>query len=161
MLMQSVHFERTIAGMDSGNRDASRRLGELIRAARTRQGLTTYQVAERAGFNQSFVTRIEGGIHQNPDTAKVSAIADILGVDVSELMAQAGYPLPAEDLTPTLYLRAKYRNLPADQLNALQRDVARVLQHHGIDPSDGPAPGEDEQPPTKKKSSTKKKGGTP
>lgn len=138
----------------------AQRLGARLRHEREQLGLSTHALAQQVGINQATVSRIEQGAFTNPDPVKVAAIARNLGLDVAEIMALTQYPLSPDALSPTLYLRAKYHDLPPGQLSALQREVAQVLHRHGIEANEGPAPGEDERPdPTP--STNLKKGGTP
>lgn len=125
---------------------AVKRIGVRLRATREAQGLTTHALAKRAGVSQTTVTRFEQGAYANPDAAKLAALAESLGLDAAEVMATARYPLSADVLSPSLYLRAKYRDLPPDQLADVQREVAHVLRRHGIETGNSPAPGEDEAP---------------
>jgi transcriptional regulator with XRE-family HTH domain len=143
------------------NRQATR-LGKYLRQQRTAAGLSTHEVAKRAGFNQTTVVRLEQGGYVTPDPDKLQSLAVALGIDPAEVLERAGQAVPTDLLTPTTYLRTKYRDLPAADLERLTSDVERVLKRHGITPTRGPLPGEDELPePTPPKKSRKPKGGTP
>lgn len=134
------------------------RLGNYLRQAREKQGLSTHKLSDRAGINQASIVRIERGEFGNPDPDKLTAIAAALDLDPAEVLTRAGYPVPAELLEPTTYLRTKFRDLPHDQLASLQSEVAAVLRRHGINSGHAPTAGEDEEPgPT----TTNPKGGTP
>lgn len=143
---------------DERSNAAAKRLGMRLREARHEQGLSTREVARRSGLNQSQVQRIEHGEYASPDPGKVAAISTALGLKVAEVMASANFPLLPDALSPTLYLRAKFRDLPSHQLEALQHEVLDVLARHGIEATDGPAPGEDEDDTSI--TPTHKKGGT-
>ena len=76
----------------------------------------------------------------------------------------AEYASPKDLPTPSIYLRAKFRDLPAKELAAVARDVERAFKAHGIDPNAVPAPGEDEEPTVARRGTSankkpKKKGG--
>ena len=59
-------------------------LGENIKALRERNGWSTYELGERAGTNQSSISRIELG-KTRPRPEKLKKIADALGVEVAQL----------------------------------------------------------------------------
>ncbi len=145
------------------DRQQAERLGKHLQKARHKLGIGTHVLAERAKLKQVTVLRIERGEFLNPDPAKLRAIAEALNLDVADVLERAGYAVPTDALEPATYLRAKYRDLSAEALAALQRDVARVLRRHGIDPSTRAAPGEDEAPEPKAKRlrAATKKGGRP
>lgn len=52
-------------------------------------GLTSLQLAEAIGRDRAVVSRILNG-HQTPSLAQAKAFADVLGVEVSEVLVQAG-----------------------------------------------------------------------
>jgi transcriptional regulator with XRE-family HTH domain len=141
------------------------RLGTYLRKQRESLGLSTHDIGQRTKINQATIVRIEQGSILSPDPAKLMRIADALKLDSADVLMRAGYPVPSERLAPTVYLRARYRDLPDADFEALQRDVMHVLERHGVDHFDGPDAGEDERPDTARsprttKTPTKKKGGT-
>ncbi len=122
------------------------RLGAYLRSRRQALRMGTHRLYRLSGVPQPTIVRLEQGQTKKPEADKLRRLAVALGLDPADILSLAGYPIPTDLLTPTTYLRAKYRDLPADQLRALQADVATVLRRHGIDPSGGPLPGEDEEP---------------
>ena len=127
------------------NKSKSLSLGEYLSARRNELGLSTHEVARRSGVNQAQVSRIEQGLQQpSPDT--LVGMAKALDLETADVWAAAGYRDATELPNPVPYLRAKYRNLPESQLQALARDVARTLERHGIDATGRPEPSEDETP---------------
>jgi transcriptional regulator with XRE-family HTH domain len=95
-------------------------------------------------MNYQTVLRIEQGEFATPGPDKLKALARALQLDLTDVWSMAGYAFDTDLPAPLPYLRAKYRDLPAKELRALSRDVARVLAEHGIDGTSRPAPGEDE-----------------
>ena len=61
------------------------KFGEKLRILRTQRGLTTRELGELLGVNQSHVTRIEQG-KRTPNVAMVVRIAKIFGVSVDQLV---------------------------------------------------------------------------
>lgn len=145
--------------MNEANDTPAAKVGAVLQQRRKKLGLSTHEVAARAGFNQSFVVRIEQGLRPNPDPTKIAAIASVLGLDAAEVLTDADFPLLPDSLSPALYLRAKLRDLSPADLAALQREVAAVLEARGITANGGPAPGEDEAP--HQPSTEPTRGGTP
>lgn len=73
-------------------------LGELIRNARIRAGLTQAQLAERSGVSQSRLAALESGTENgkptNPRLSRLQQIATGLGVSLSTLVR--GLEVPGE-----------------------------------------------------------------
>jgi transcriptional regulator with XRE-family HTH domain len=119
-------------------------LGRYLQRKREALGLSARQLARMSGMNYQTVLRIEQGEFATPGPDKLKALAHALGLDLTDVWSMAGYGFDTDLPAPMPYLRAKYRDLPANELAALSRDVARVLAAHGIDGNRRPAPGEDE-----------------
>jgi transcriptional regulator with XRE-family HTH domain len=63
-------------------------LGEAMRRRRTQLGRSQEQVALDAGIDRAYYSGIERG-EQNASYATLLSIADVLGVQLSELQARA------------------------------------------------------------------------
>jgi transcriptional regulator with XRE-family HTH domain len=74
-------------GGDSRRGDVQRALGKNLRQARERAGLTQEVVAERSGVHPTEVSRIESG-KRDPRIATVEALAEAVGVSVSDLLVR-------------------------------------------------------------------------
>lgn len=61
------------------------KFGEKLRTLRMRRGLTTRELGELLGVNQSHVTRMEQG-QRMPNVAMVMKVAAIFGVTVDQLV---------------------------------------------------------------------------
>jgi len=61
------------------------KFGEKLRILRMRRGLTTRELGELLGVNQSHVTRMEQG-QRMPNVAMVIKVAAIFGVTVDQLV---------------------------------------------------------------------------
>ncbi len=62
-----------------------RKLGEIVRELRERQGLTPPQLAERAQLAVSYVTLLEAGQQVNLSPSAVGRLARALGVTSKQL----------------------------------------------------------------------------
>lgn len=60
------------------------RLGKCVRELRAQKGLTQVEFAERCGFYQTYLSRIENG-RANPTLNAVEVIAGGLGLSVFDL----------------------------------------------------------------------------
>ena len=118
----------------------------LLGSKRAEAGLSTAEVARRAGVDVGTVWRIEQGQIANPRPESLQAIGEVLGIPASDLFAVAGW-VPSKEL-PTIhpYLRTKYRELPADAMEEIEAHFAAVAKRHGIsfNQNEGPINGEDE-----------------
>ena len=63
-----------------------RRVARRVRDRRQNLGLTARQLAERAGLSPRFISDLENG-RANIAIGRLSAVADVLGVDLGELVA--------------------------------------------------------------------------
>jgi transcriptional regulator with XRE-family HTH domain len=64
-------------------------LGEKVRRARKKAGLTQEQLAEMADLHFSYIGQVERG-EKNPSLKSLTKIANALGVAVAQLMGEGG-----------------------------------------------------------------------
>lgn len=121
----------------------AKRLGALLRQKREARGLSTRALGKLTSIDAVTVQRLEAGAFGVPAPDKLARIAETLGLSLADVYAHAGYAVPADLPTFKPYLRTKYRDLPAEDVEAIERYAARLAKRHGI-ALDGPAPGEDE-----------------
>lgn len=126
--------------------DQAKALGRFLRARREALGLSTRRLAALAQVPDSTIVRFEQGAYAAPSPDKLARLARALQVPLADIYALADYAVPADLPSVRPYLRTKYRNLSAEALDALSRDVCRVLARHGIDVTEAPLAGEDETP---------------
>lgn len=62
----------------------SKSLGECVRSLRMKTGMSQVVFAERCGFYQTYLSRIENG-HANPSLNAIEVIANALGLSVFDL----------------------------------------------------------------------------
>jgi len=146
----------------------AKKLGAFLRERRMALGISTRELASIAEMDDSTIVRFEQGAYGAPRPDKLARIAAALGLSLSDVYALAEYAVPADLPSPALYLRTKFRgDLSASRMKSLTRELDQLLARHGLDPAEGPAPGEDETPepvaPQAKKTTKSpiKKGGNP
>ncbi len=118
-------------------------LAAILTARRSELGLSMRKVAAQTGFDIATIVNLEAGTNLSPLPGTLKAIADVLGLSISDLFVLADW-LPADEL-PTLkpYLRAKYHNLDEQAIADLERYADRLAKRHG---GLAPIDHEDEQP---------------
>ncbi len=159
MIDKALLLRRTYETMDVAKRstyvepEQAKELGRLLRQRRQELGLSKMQLAKQVGTTDATIFRIEEGQFTSPAPDKLSRIAEILGLSLADVFGLAEYAVPSDLPSFRPYLRAKYRDLPSEAVEQLERSFTRLAKQHGFEPA-GPAPGEDEQPeeqPTKPK----------
>ncbi|AGB22132.1 putative transcriptional regulator [Mycobacterium sp. JS623] len=118
----------------------------LLASKRAEAGLSTAEVARRAGVDVGTVWRIEQGQIANPRPESLQVIGEVLGIPASDLFATVGWVPPKELPTMRPYLRTKYRALPADARQEIEAHFNAVARKYGIsfNQNEGPVDGEDE-----------------
>ncbi|WP_336297766.1 helix-turn-helix domain-containing protein [Paucibacter sp. XJ19-41] len=71
----------TVAWVSNG---LAKRFGKCVRELRTEAGLTQVEFAERCGFYQTYLSRVETG-QANPTINAIEVIANGLGLSVFDL----------------------------------------------------------------------------
>ena len=125
--------------------EQAKTLGRLLRARREELGLSSRQLAEQAAMDDATIVRIEQGAFAAPRPDKLSRIAEALGLSLADVFALADYAVPDDLPSFQPYLRTKYRDMPAEAFDDLNKAFARIVKKHGYAP-DGPRDGEDELP---------------
>lgn len=123
--------------LDSNPQIELSKIGTFIRERREALGISQRELMRLSGVAN--VPRLEVGATTSPRTDSLQAIADVLGVSLSELVA-AGRPEELPTLTP--YLRVKYGDLPEEGLRRMTKYFERLAREYNL--SGGPAEGEDE-----------------
>jgi transcriptional regulator with XRE-family HTH domain len=147
---------------------SAQRIGTYIRKHREARGLSQNKLAALSGVNQSTVIRIERGDFRQPNPETLQALVSALEVPLADVWSLAGYQVDGKLPSTLPFLRAKYRDLSDKEMDSLTNDVAYLLRQYGINPEDGPLPGEDEQsdpmpdsiPLRRRTTNHKKKGGS-
>lgn len=120
------------------------KLGETLKQRRNKLELTIKEVARRSQMTDSNVLRIERGDIPQPRPETLKSLADVLGLDLSDLFNIIGYVQPKTLPSLAPYLRSKYADLPESAAREMESSFAKIAAKHGYDPN-GPADGEDER----------------
>jgi XRE family transcriptional regulator, aerobic/anaerobic benzoate catabolism transcriptional regulator len=88
-------------------------VGQLVRSARAKRGITRRALAEQSGASERYLAQIESG-HGNPSVVILKHIADALDVPVAELLPRTGRHDEAFDRILTLLA-----SVPASELAAI------------------------------------------
>ncbi len=78
--------------MGTNAQDARHELGRILRTKRQEQNLTQRSLALKANLDYTYVSKIEGGT-QNPSVEALARVAEVLGLDgseINELLAMMG-----------------------------------------------------------------------
>ncbi|RNI20717.1 helix-turn-helix domain-containing protein [Flexivirga caeni] len=117
-------------------------IGQLLRRARERSGLSLRQAAAEAGMGKTQLAAWERDEVDSPELGNLLRLAAVLGIDATEACAAAGYDIAGALPTLQPYFRRKYPELP----EAALKQITAITEKYGIDPNHaGPRPGEDEQ----------------
>jgi transcriptional regulator with XRE-family HTH domain len=127
------------------DQEQAKRLGGFLRQKRKAVGLSTTRLASLIGINDGTITRIEQGAFTAPAPDKLARIAEALGLSLADVYAMAEYAVPADLPSFQPYLRRKYRDMPPEAVEDLDKAFQEIIDKHGYDP-DGPHDGEDELP---------------
>jgi len=96
------------------------RVGQRVRAARTRRGMTRRDLARDSGVSMSYLARLEDG-DCNISLQLLQQVADALAVSFVDLVREEG----ADDVERVL-IAQMLRRLPADALTAVRAHLAAV-----------------------------------
>ncbi len=107
-------------------------LGTLISDARKKQALSQKRLGELVGVPNSTILRLERGEHL-PRLDLLTAIAAALEVPLTDMFKKVGYKAPIELPPVGPYLRRKYPEFSAEQIEEIERHVARVAKRIGVD----------------------------
>ena len=67
-------------------------LADRIKALRDRAGMSSSELAVKAGLSKGYLSQIEGGEANNPTIDKVKRLAEALGTDAAYLMEETSEP---------------------------------------------------------------------
>ncbi|MGH9177982.1 MAG: helix-turn-helix domain-containing protein [Acidimicrobiales bacterium] len=113
--------------------EPNRPLSDLVRRLRARSGLSIRQLEEASGINRANLSRLERGEASRPQPETLTRLAEVFGIDASELLTAAGYTADKASALPSLpmYLRSKYAHLPASARKDLADYVTRLETEYG------------------------------
>lgn len=120
----------------------AKELGAYLRKAREEAGISIRSLMARVGIDQAQIIRLEQGQVKSPRADVLGRIAEEIGLPVADVMTMAGYPTPRQLPNLRPYMRAKYRNLPLEAVDEVERFIEQLSKKHA---NTGPADGEDER----------------
>ena len=128
-------------------------LGAFVRQKRVAAGISQRQLADKANVSVSNISRLESGFHPTPSLELLKRVAEVLDLDIAELLSYRGIPMPEGSTGLKVYLRRQYR-LPdrgvaeaqaaVEQIAARYRRNERCRRIGRASLSEGPGP--DPQP---------------
>lgn len=104
-------------------------LGEYVQQKREAAGLSQRQLAQEAGVSFSNISRLESGFHTTPTPGLLKSIADVLDIDLAELLAYLGIEVSGARGTLNDYLRRDY-DLPDEGVVEAQRAIERIARKY-------------------------------
>jgi transcriptional regulator with XRE-family HTH domain len=69
-------------------------LGTELQKVRKMKGLSLSAVAKPAGISATYLQKLERNEVDEPSPLKLSRVAEVLGLDYSDVLRLAGYPIP-------------------------------------------------------------------
>ena len=82
-------------------------IGDRLRAARERAGLTQVQLAEKTGVDQTTISKIERGHTGRPGFDLVAKLAEGCGASLDALTAEPDAPAPVDPTADTIRSHVK------------------------------------------------------
>jgi transcriptional regulator with XRE-family HTH domain len=119
--------------------DSATALGRKLWKARCSQKLSAYEVAQRTGLvHRATIQRIESGEITRPRPETLRSLAEVLGLNLDDLLALAGYAefddLP--DFEP--YLRARHGDLPDEAIAQLVGHFDLIADKYRVEGREAP-----------------------
>jgi transcriptional regulator with XRE-family HTH domain len=103
-------------------------LGEYVRTKREAAGLSQRQLAHEAGVSFSNISRLESGFTQHPTSGLLKNVADVLDVDLAELLAYLGIRVAGAGSLND-YLRRDY-GLPDEGVEEAKQAIATIADKY-------------------------------
>lgn len=114
--------------MNNSRTDKPDTLGEYVRQKREAIGLSQRQLAQEAGVSFSNISRLESGFSTHPTPGLLKSIADVLDVDLAELLAYLGITVAgARSLND--YLRRDY-GLPDEGVSEATKAIRQIVEKY-------------------------------
>lgn len=84
-------------------------------------------LAARANIDSGGLARLEWGKVSTPRPRTLRNLALALNISLADLFTRAGYVIPQDLPDIDMYLRLKYQYLPDESLDAILREVQRLI----------------------------------
>jgi transcriptional regulator with XRE-family HTH domain len=115
--------------MSKGRKDRPETLGEYVREQREQAGFSQRQLAAEAGVSFSNISRLESGFHVTPSLELLKSIADVLDIDLAELLAYRGIEVSGAARSLNVYLRRDY-GLPEAGVEEAEAAIQEIVQKY-------------------------------
>lgn len=108
------------------NQTQATRLGQAVRTARLKKGLSQEQTTQAIGLDLAWLSRLEAGRYANPDPVRLLRLAEALDIDPARLDKLTGSAVASGLPGVRTYFRSK---TPASQedIDEIERHVKRIL----------------------------------
>jgi|SRR5579875_1690131 len=114
--------------MNTRRNERPETLGEYVRQKREEAGLSQRQLAQEAGVSFSNISRLESGFHAAPSPGLLKNIADVLDIDLAELLGYLGIDVAGSGSLND-YLRRDY-DLPDEGVTEAKRAIEQIAQKY-------------------------------
>src|SRR5664280_811379 len=101
----------------------------MVRQLREQKGMSVRGLAAAANVDSTWLSRVEHGIHLNPDPKALHRLAQVLDVETLELFQAADYSDGLPGFAP--YLRSKY-DLPPEAIDQLSAHFELLAQKYEV-----------------------------
>lgn len=97
----------------------SKKLGELLKAARTLKGATLREVEKKTGISNAYLSQMESGVITEPSPHKLHKLSEYYGLNYSDLMGAAGYVTEGERPSSAAAMLLASQNLTDSEATAV------------------------------------------
>jgi transcriptional regulator with XRE-family HTH domain len=105
----------------------NKELGRFVQKHREQAGLSLRDLEEQSGVTYSYIAKIERGDVDAPSADKLLRLAKVIGVEVEDLYALAGYVMPEGLPEFKVYLRTKHPDLTKKEVRDLERHLSQLI----------------------------------
>jgi transcriptional regulator with XRE-family HTH domain len=114
--------------MNTSHTNKPETLGEYVRQKREEAGLSQRQLAQEAGVSFSNISRLESGFSTHPTPGLLKGIADVLDIDLAELLGYIGIDV-ASSGSLNDYLRRDY-GLPDEGVEEAKAAIESIADKY-------------------------------
>jgi transcriptional regulator with XRE-family HTH domain len=111
------------------NKEQAKRIGEMIAAARRKQGWSIRGLSAEAGYTHSWLSRLEQGVYASPGSDKLVRIAEVLGIDPERFERIAKGQMSGNLPGLRTYFRAKFE-LSQEEIDVVESAVKEIQRKH-------------------------------
>lgn len=136
-MKSTLTYLLALLGKTSANPDPIMPLGETLKTARLKAGLTLRAAEGETGISNGYLSQLESDAVKTPSPRHLYQLARVYGIAYQTLMSDAGYPIPEGDHNTSLppseglvfsagYLTPDDENKVRGYVDALRSQYARV-----------------------------------